>query len=180
MINETRERFLRGILERVSPERIVEIHFFPPIRQGQIESGVAVVAVESEPIPVEAEAMLVETEAVSSDAVTDEQVTFDGDATPDDAVLPEPAADDEALPPVVAVASRLEVGTATYRWTRKGPERGKWEFDFKTQADAPLPTVGTVVRGVELRSGEEPGTMCLDAQALRALLDTPAWHTTTP
>ena len=49
MMNETRERFLRGILERVSPERIVEIHFFPPIRQGQLESGVAVVALESTP-----------------------------------------------------------------------------------------------------------------------------------
>ena len=42
-VDETRERFLKAIAERVPPERIGEIHFFQPIRQGGIESGVAVV-----------------------------------------------------------------------------------------------------------------------------------------
>jgi len=164
MMNETRERFLRGILERVSPERIVEIHFFPPIRQGQLESGVAVVALESTP------------HAVGEHAVAAPV------AEPVDAPVATPVATpvDEPVAPVMAVASRLEVCTAMYRWTRKGPERGKWEFDFKTEGDASLPIVGTVVRGVEQRSGDELGALRMDADELRALMDTPAWQRTTP
>ena len=42
---ETRERFLAAIAERLEPETIAEAHIFPPIKQGGIESGVAVVAV---------------------------------------------------------------------------------------------------------------------------------------
>lgn len=42
---ETRERFLAAIAERLEPETIAEAHLFPPIKQGGIESGVAVVAV---------------------------------------------------------------------------------------------------------------------------------------
>src|SRR5689334_21853091 len=41
--SETRERFLKAIAVQVPPERIAEIHFFPPIKQGGVESGVAVV-----------------------------------------------------------------------------------------------------------------------------------------
>jgi hypothetical protein len=41
--SETRERFLKAIVAQVPAERIAEIHFFPPIKQGGIESGVAVV-----------------------------------------------------------------------------------------------------------------------------------------
>ncbi len=46
-MNDTTRRFLSAITERV-PEggRIVELRLFPAIRQGGIESGVAVVAVE--------------------------------------------------------------------------------------------------------------------------------------
>lgn len=40
---ETRERFLKAIAAQVPAERIAEIHFFQPIKQGGIESGVAVV-----------------------------------------------------------------------------------------------------------------------------------------
>ena len=40
---ETRERFLKAIAAQVAPERIAEIHFFQPIKQGGVESGVAVV-----------------------------------------------------------------------------------------------------------------------------------------
>jgi len=46
-LDETRERFFRAIMERVPAERIAEIHFFQPIRQGGIESGVAVVVEEA-------------------------------------------------------------------------------------------------------------------------------------
>ena len=46
-LDETRERFFRAIMERVPAERIAEIHFFQPIRQGGVESGVAVVVEEA-------------------------------------------------------------------------------------------------------------------------------------
>ena len=176
MMNETRERFLRGILERVSPERIVEIHFFPPIRQGQLESGVAVVALESTPHAVGEHAVAAPVDT-PVDAPVDTPVDAPVDA-PVDTPVDTPV--DEPVAPVMAVASRLEVCTAIYRWTRKGPERGKWEFDFKTEGDASLPIVGTVVRGVEQRSGDELGALRMDADELRALMDTPAWQRTTP
>ncbi|HEX6534403.1 MAG TPA: hypothetical protein VF041_07390 [Gemmatimonadaceae bacterium] len=48
MTVETRERFLRAIAERIAPERIEELHLFPPIRQGGKESGVAVITVRPE------------------------------------------------------------------------------------------------------------------------------------
>ena len=44
VLSETRERFLRAILADVPAERVAEVHFFPPIKQGGVESGVAVVA----------------------------------------------------------------------------------------------------------------------------------------
>ena len=121
MMNETRERFLRTILERVSPERIVEIHFFPPIRQGQLESGVAVVALESAPITV-AESLMPalseEPEALDASVIPDTSAPPEaaeaGVSDSDDAAEPAPAdGDDAAASPVMAVASRLEVCTAT-------------------------------------------------------------------
>lgn len=44
VLSETRERFLKAIVAELPLEQIAEIHFFHPIRQGGIESGVAVVA----------------------------------------------------------------------------------------------------------------------------------------
>lgn len=41
---ETTERFLREIGERVGVDAVEEVHLFPPMRQGGVESGVAVVA----------------------------------------------------------------------------------------------------------------------------------------
>jgi hypothetical protein len=48
VLTEERERFVSVIASHIAPERIAEIHFFQPIRQGGVESGVAVV-VESGP-----------------------------------------------------------------------------------------------------------------------------------
>ncbi len=138
MINETTERFLKAILERVAVERIVEIHLFPAIQQGQIETGVAVVAAEALP-PIEA---------------------------PLELPLPEPSH-----------TQRLEVHTAWYRLTRKGPERGKWQIEVKTQADAPLETVETVVRGAQERAGEVIEPTRLTGRELLALMSGPAWQT---
>jgi hypothetical protein len=50
ILTETRERFLLTIAATVPPERIAEIHFFQPIKQGGVESGIAVVAVWPDPI----------------------------------------------------------------------------------------------------------------------------------
>ena len=44
VINETRERFIKSIAEKVAPDRVVEAFFFPAIRQGPMETGVAVIA----------------------------------------------------------------------------------------------------------------------------------------
>jgi len=59
-MTETQQRFLRAIAERVPSEQVVEVHLFPPIRQGGVETGVAVVAedprkpaLESVPVTVD-------------------------------------------------------------------------------------------------------------------------------
>ena len=144
-MNDVRARFLKSILEQLPAERIVELHFFTPIRQGHIETGVAVIAAEPErPAPV-------------------------AEDTP--AVDVVPAAESPATP-------RFEVLTAVYRWTRKGSERGKWDVDVTAEADAPLPTVGTVVQGVQDRAGEELEPLRLTHAQLQALLGEPSWPTT--
>ena len=60
-MDDTRERFLNAIVDRLGAERIVELHLFSPIRQGVMETGVAVVAalpdLEPEAEPGEAEAL---------------------------------------------------------------------------------------------------------------------------
>lgn len=43
-MNETQRRFLRDIADRIPLERLAELHLFPPLRQGGVETGVAVVA----------------------------------------------------------------------------------------------------------------------------------------
>ena len=54
---DVRERFLKGILGRVSGDRIVELHLFTPMRQGGVESGVALVAIDLAAVPDEAPRM---------------------------------------------------------------------------------------------------------------------------
>lgn len=49
ILTETRERFLVAIAAQVAAERIAEIHFFQPIKQGGVESGVAVVVENAAP-----------------------------------------------------------------------------------------------------------------------------------
>jgi len=41
---DTRERFLLAITAQIAIDRIAEVHLFAPMRQGGVESGVAVVA----------------------------------------------------------------------------------------------------------------------------------------
>ena len=163
-MNETSERFLVAMLERIGAERIVEIHLFPPIRQGQIETGVAVVAAtrlaERESERAESEAPR-EPPGSSPEEVSpyDDETALTTDLT-------------ETASPV----PRLEVLTAWYRLTRKGPDRGKWEVDLKSEADAPLATVGAVVRGVQQRLGEAIEPERFSAARLAALRSEPLWQ----
>lgn len=48
-MNDTTRRFLDAVLERVPESRIVELRLFPAMRQGGIESGIAVLAVDPDP-----------------------------------------------------------------------------------------------------------------------------------
>jgi hypothetical protein len=44
---ETTERFLREIADKVGVGAVEEIHLFPPIRQGGVETGAAVIAADA-------------------------------------------------------------------------------------------------------------------------------------
>lgn len=132
ILPETRERFLLAITQQVPAERIAEIHFFAPIKQGGVESGVAVVA-----------------------AWPEAGVTVD-QAPPSDPGAPEDVIDD-ATQPVDADSppkGKPVVYTARYRLILKGPDRGKWEASVTAEADAPLVSVDAVVRGVQRRAGD--------------------------
>jgi hypothetical protein len=117
LASDARDRFLLAIADAIPEQRLVELHFFPPIRQGQIETGVAVIAVEPE-------------------QELDRHVVF----------------------------------SARYRWTRKGPDRGKWESEVVAEADAPLVTVEAVVRGVQERANEENAPELVSGDEARVLI----------
>jgi hypothetical protein len=160
--DETRTRFLTAIAAQLPVERIVEIHLFGAIRQGGMESGVAVVAVERRVAGVEAEpasnaADVEATRDVSDDEAAGEAVEADvdtGDMEADVAPAPAPR--------------RYTVFSARYRHTLKGPDRGKWETSVTEEADAPLLTVDAVVRGVQRRSGDVDEIVRLTGDELRA------------
>lgn len=170
-MDEVRERFLRAIVERIPLERIIEVHVFAPMRQGILESGVAVVAAEREsPVAPEQEGQELQ-------ELQDEQTAMEGELAPVAEVEPEPAPEPESAPP--EGPTRHEIFSARYRLVRKGPDRGKWECEIVSQADAPLPTVDAVVRGVNERANDALGAERIDVAALRELLGAPAWTATT-
>ena len=140
-----RERFLAAVAEQVPVDRVVEVYLFQPIRQGGVESGVAVIA-----------------------AAGDVAVPAREHLTAGDPLRAEPAdgapGDDEAAEP------RYTVFTAHYRHILKGPERGKWEVSVVAEADAPLPAVGAVVRGVQRRAGDAEPPEHITGDALRDAL----------
>jgi hypothetical protein len=45
-MDETRARFLASIAKQLPVERVAEVHLFPTIKQGGMESGVAVLALD--------------------------------------------------------------------------------------------------------------------------------------
>lgn len=78
--DDTKRRFMREIVARVPVDRIVEVHVFAPIRQGGMETGVAVVAarrVVAEPEMPAAETPVAD---VPNDASTD-IASVEGDET---------------------------------------------------------------------------------------------------
>jgi hypothetical protein len=198
-MDETRTRFLAAIAKQLPAERIAEAHLFAAIRQGGVESGVAVIALEPEQVeaPQEAgEESLAAEAAVTStpdDATgpAEPSETFaeadvsgtigSADADSDRAVDGDddsPYATDAETEPAVVVAPapprRYVVCTARYRHTLKGPDRGKWEVTVTEEADAPLLTVDAVVRGVQRRSGDLDEIVRLSGDELRAALPVPA------
>ena len=173
-VSVTAERFLREVLARIPLERIEELHLFSPLRQGTVETGIAVVAA-LEVIPPEVAPVLSEPELSLPDVEVDADVAGEPVESVEEA---EDAADADVVADLEAVAVReaMEpavrhtVYTARYRHVIKGPDRGKWEADVKAEADAPLVTVETVVRGVQRRAGEESEIVRYTAPQLARLL----------
>jgi hypothetical protein len=177
-MTETQQRFLRAIAERVPMERVVELHLFPAIRQGGVETGMAVVAEQPHSPQFEASPPVVDAPVVEAlDAEARVDAPADAPASIAEAsVLAEPAAED--LEPSAArrsalAMSRLTIHTARYRLTLKGIDRGKWEVDVVAEADAPLESLDAVIRGVQRRAGEGAEPDRLSTDAFREAIDAP-------
>ena len=105
-MTETQERFLRSVLTRVPLDTVVELHLFPPIRRGTLETGVAVIATVLPPAPltmvdIEIEAVV----AIDDSAVSD--VALDLVDTSTDRPLHDPLAEAQ---PISAAVATLEEG----------------------------------------------------------------------
>jgi hypothetical protein len=165
--DETREKFLAAVAERLTPDTIAEAHVFPPMRQGGIESGVAVIAVQhgsNDGPSTGGEPSAEDLSLTSGEAAAENSPRGSFDSAP-------ARAENEVQAPAEnAIESRLTVYTAKYRLTLKGPDRGKWEFALQAEADAPLLTVDKVVRGVQQRSGDAEEPLRLSGDEFRALL----------
>lgn len=233
-VSEVTERFLRAIVADVPLTRIEELHLFSPLRQGTVETGIAVFAATA-PVPtpvntlelalddadvdvIEAEAEVVEGDVTEGDAIEGEVIDGDViegdvieaevieaadiaedeiieavvvdveivDADNDDAevlddeadVTIEASSDALADAPIAATVAtpvtRHTVYTARYRLVVKGPERGKWEASVVAEAEAPLITVETVVRGVQRRAGEESEIVRYNGAQIAKALRLPA------
>ncbi len=188
-MDDTRPRFLAAIACRLGADRIVELHLFSPIRQGVLETGVAVVAVtrggEEARCGEEAQAQCGEgAQAQCGTGEEDGDLSAKGESLAPEYAFPadaEPSSfPSHAVPgplPVPAVQDhRLVVFTARYRLTRKGPDRGTWLFECDATADAPLATVDAVARGVTQRSKDLTETERLSGDQLRTLLQDPTWR----
>ena len=172
-MDDTRARFIAAISARLGADRIVELHLFSPIRQGQLETGVAVVAVTpgGEEIPEAAETP---DAAPAPDEPIEQAPELE---VPNAEVVPTAP----VPPPILSESAdgRLVVHTARYRLTRKGPDRGKWLFEVTATADAPLATVDAVARGVTQRSKDLTESERFSGDELRVLLQDPQWRTPT-
>ena len=158
-----RERFLAAVAEQVPIDRVVELYLFQPMRQGGVESGVAVIAAAGDAPVAPAE---------TSRGDGPDQAVPDGDGQVEavDSPVREPAAGDQHGAQADGFEPRYTVFTAHYRHVLKGPERGRWEVSVVAEADAPLATVGAVVRGVQRRAGDVDPPEHMTGDALRDAL----------
>ena len=160
-MEETRTRFLASIATQLPVERVAEVHLFPAIRQGGMESGVAVLALDQ---AIAAEEIAPEE---VPDLVVDQQQELVVHAPSESEV------DSELAPEPAPTPRRYTVYTARYRHTLKGLDRGKWEVSVTEEADAPLLTVDAVVRGVQRRSGDVDEIVRLTGDEMRAAIAEP-------
>lgn len=181
-LTEPQRRLLAAIGQAIAGERVRELHLFAPIRQGGVETGLAVVAAgdpppaaeaacEAPPPPAEMAAIVHAAEA-AAEGVTDVDADL-ADEAPDEVaadLADAPGPPIERAPVAPAAAARFTIYTARYRLQLKGPDRGKWETEIVAEADAPLLTVDAVVRGVQRRAGELTAVERLDGAALQQLL----------
>jgi hypothetical protein len=136
--SQTRERFLIAVARDIPIAHIREVHLFQPIRQGGVESGVAVVAADE----------------VLSEPPSPDTSVASAIARPPELGAPATSDAGSSSPAVDPALERFTVYMARYRLTLKGPDRGKWETEVVAEAEAPLLTVDAVVRGVQRRSGD--------------------------
>lgn len=80
--------------------------------------------------------------------------------------------------PATGAPVRLSILTAHFRHTVKGPERGNWEFSMVHDADAPIETIESVVRGVARRAGEDGEPELLSGDDFQRALTEPWWTAT--
>lgn len=179
ILDETRERFIKAIVAQVDVSRIAEIHFFSPIKQGGVESGVAVIAAAAlqqpaEPeVEKEVEPAVEEESATPEDPVVSEEESPYADAVSEATEEPSEEATGFDAEPTEAAPTPIErhvIYTARYRLTLKGPDRGKWETNVTAEADAPIITVDAVVRGVQRRSGDVDDPTRMNGEEVRAAL----------
>lgn len=136
-IGETQQRFLRAVFERVPLERVAELHLFTPVRQGGVESGLAVLAAwpgDEEPaleFPPEA---------------TDEEQC---------AVVGTPAVSDMLGPEADASAAAVE---QTEPARTLAPDEGQPGGDFDTGEDIQDLSEVEGVEDIQDASGVETGT----------------------
>lgn len=175
-MTETQQRFLRAIAERVPRDQVVEVHLFPAIRQGGVETGVAVVAEDPRPVAMPQADGASDVAPVTGSPEMPPNADTNGsvDARPEEFADESEVAADADSPRVAEEAARkFTIHTARYRLTLKGVDRGKWDFDVVAEADAPLEAVDAVVRGVQRRAGEGTEPDRLTTAAFREALDAP-------
>ena len=155
-MTETQRRFLREIAARVGASRVHEVRLYPAIRQGGVESGVAIVAARAaEPPPP-----VVDDVSEGSDIERAIPVLQESEVSAS-------LGSHNGSP-------RYEILSARYKLVLKGTERGQWDAEVRHEANAPLDTIDRVVRGVALRSGEDGEPECIaDAGFREALSDAP-------
>ena len=129
-MTETQQRFLRAIAERVPMGQVVELHLFPPIRQGGVETGVAVVAEDPRrPVAAVADPDLGDPEL--ADTVADAEVA---DAVLPDADLADPDLTDANLADAPLAADAVEIDDSPYAVSPRDDHGGD-DDDFDDDED---------------------------------------------